>query len=1679
MEKSVDKIIALYNYIAELVKAGTKSVTDMSDHPVTLDVNKLPDDPDYIFCNQNVISGAEDCFFSIGKPELRRCPRPDKTFEKWLKPEWDNYKKDVALNEYIGNLEEPETLEYFVDDENRVAKFEAWKAKRDQWASEESVHIRTRGLFDQFYEIHSDFKADSESYELIIANGIFTDVTDKSINHPIITRRLRTSFDSDRNIIRVEDTDSYTELYTTLLREVNGINSNAIGSLEHELNIGDFFLIGAEANNFLNKFAHEISSECSFVSAEDDASRIRARFIISDSPVLIFRKRIAGTVSCIENIIKNINETAVVPAAILKLVGDSSEEIPEEYVEATISEQLAAVCGEDSDILLSKEANREQLEIAQRIEDYAAVVVEGPPGTGKTHTIANLLGHFLAQGKSILVTSYTKKALSVLKDKIEPGISDLCVSMLEDSNADMQRSIENIADKRARLSSSQLQKKIKRQEEVRSKIIKKLDSTREKIYKIKCAEQNSIVINGESLSPSEVAKFVQNNAKELSYIPGHVNVEKSLPLEIADLTFLYESNELISPDEEHELDGNMPSIGDLISPADFSKKVLLRKQLEEELNTVCEKQGWQIRFDQTSNKWTLMYGDESTLKNIDDDLVHRLEDIIDERSFQKSWQIKIAADGHKGDVFRDRWNLLFDCIESACEISKQYDSLAFGKIVDLGNASQADIDVYEKIKKDYHSNGKPSKFQMAFNNSYKSAHEEVRINGSIISNETDCDLIIRTIKLNDLREKCSNYWDELFTTDDVPRFFELNSERPEIIARKWIQDVLKYLNWTTDTYSTIKSVIESMGLDWRTIFGLDGYESSEDELNQVAEGIFSIIPSLHSISNYIIRIEELERTFEEVTEKLIPFSVKAVGIGKNLFNDLDSRNDKKYEQDYNRYLTVSGKLEVLNRRNQLISKLEPDAVEWATAISNRDGIHGKSELPDNIADAWKWNQYSQIIKELLEEPFSELIEKSVELSKGYRTATAKLAETKAWYYLIRRMEANNELGQNLEGWRQTVVKIGKGTGKNAPKLKNAARNLMGKCQNAVPCWIMTTNKAIESLKPAENHFDILIVDEASQADISSLAVAYMADKVIIVGDDKQVSPMAIGEDIDQSNKLAEMTIKDVIPNWHLFNSKLSLYDLAKQSYKPLMLKEHFRCVPDIIGYSNKLSYDFKIKPLRDSSSNLLPAMVPYRVKKGKKDGKSKTNRGEARTISALIKACMEQEEYKDKTFGVISLLGTEQAKLIYQRLISDISPAEMERRQILCGNASNFQGDERDVIILSMVDSNEKDGALPIANEGAEDWRKKRYNVAVSRARDQLWIVHSLDSANDLKPGDMRKDLLDYASNPSAIAQKIKKIEEDADSPFEAEVVKRLVSRGYNITQQWTVGAYSIDMVASCGNSRIAIECDGERWHSGEEKIREDMERQTILERAGWTFIRIRGSEFYTDKDATMERVFDELKTYNILPENTSDTVEANSSPLLDRIKNRVADILGESDEYKESLDLDTIEFALDDFAPDKRATVKSTHTRSSVAYFSGSSSNRRQETKLKQSEVKEVKRTASSVERTRYKSKAEKSKQKYEQISLFDSQKEKKRDSEKKRIVANTSKNIEKIITALNETGWEYIDNSENSDIIYLISDKANEDAERALLNTLNFPYEIEKRGTVATNNRRAWRIMVKEKEK
>ena len=188
-----------------------------------------------------------------------------------------------------------------------------------------------------------------------------------------------------------------------------------------------------------------------------------------------------------------------------------------------------------------------------------------------------------------------------------------------------------------------------------------------------------------------------------------------------------------------------------------------------------------------------------------------------------------------------------------------------------------------------------------------------------------------------------------------------------------------------------------------------------------------------------------------------------------------------------------------------------------------------------------------------------------------------------------------------------------------------------------------------------------------------------------------------------------------------------------------------------------------------------------------------------------------------------------------------------------------------------------------------------------------------MDSATELKPGDIRKTLIDYSLNPASAELRHAEIEEKADSPFEVGVAQALVDRGYRLVQQWKVGAYRLDMVAVCGKKTVAIECDGERYHSGEAKIREDMERQTILERLGWRFIRIRGSEYFRNPEKTIERVVSELSTYGIVPEASEVLPENTSSnfELLERVKACAARILSNT-QNENAVDIDTIAVALD-----------------------------------------------------------------------------------------------------------------------------------------------------------------------
>ena len=425
---------------------------------------------------------------------------------------------------------------------------------------------------------------------------------------------------------------------------------------------------------------------------------------------------------------------------------------------------------------------------------------------------------------------------------------------------------------------------------------------------------------------------------------------------------------------------------------------------------------------------------------------------------------------------------------------------------------------------------------------------------------------------------------------------------------------------------------------------------------------------------------------------------------------------------------------------------------------------------------------------------------------------------------------------------------------------------MEQAQTAVPVWIMPTYRVVESFDPATTMFDVVIVDESSQCDLFGLAALGIARKAVVVGDDKQISPQAVGIDESAVHELISQHIPD-LPQAELLDIKTSLYDLSKMRFPGvIMLREHFRCLPEIIEFSNQLAYGNAILPLREQPADpSWQTVIDVHIPDGYREPGTDTNPPEADYIVAKIAELCADPRYDGKTFGVISLLGDAQAELIQRKLIGRLGEQEVERRRIRCGNAYHFQGDERHIMFLSLVVAAGEGRRIGAMTKEAD---RQRINVAASRAQDQMWCIRSL-SPDELHPDDVRGRFIRYCQNPARVDDATSEAEDRFDSDFERDVYRHLIARGYRVKIQHRVGRFRIDLVIEGRRGRLAVELDGDAYH-GPDRWEADRNRQAILERLGWTFHRIRGSAYYRDPDAALTSLWDRLEALAIRPSDDS-----------------------------------------------------------------------------------------------------------------------------------------------------------------------------------------------------------------
>ncbi|KAL7539561.1 hypothetical protein ACHAXR_009389 [Thalassiosira sp. AJA248-18] len=435
-----------------------------------------------------------------------------------------------------------------------------------------------------------------------------------------------------------------------------------------------------------------------------------------------------------------------------------------------------------------------------------------------------------------------------------------------------------------------------------------------------------------------------------------------------------------------------------------------------------------------------------------------------------------------------------------------------------------------------------------------------------------------------------------------------------------------------------------------------------------------------------------------------------------------------------------------------------------------------------------------------------------------------------------------------------------------------------KCVRYIPCWILTTNQVNDYLPTEFGLFDLCIVDEASQSDFSALPSMLRANQWLVVGDGKQVSPT--------ENFTAETEIETLraslptSPFQDCFLPGHSIFDLCNQAFPigRVVLTEHFRCSPDIIKFSNETYYQGRLQPLRlpTSSEVMHPSLVDVYLRNGRKVGKS--NEQEAVKIVNMIEELVTlgretRRQQRPKTIGVISLVGEEQSRMIRGRLLDRIGPEAYKRHEILVGEPPSFQGSERDVIFLSMVSS---PGSVPTQSQLMYH---QRINVALSRARDRMVLVRSINRSHIPSAEDVKCAVIDFFSEFASndVAQ---------DNPMQGEpealfeyhsfntppmleriienVASTLGKSGYHVRSMGVVweGGLCIEDKSSGARAAVAVENCGEL----KEEYASTISQQRAIERVGWKCYRLDAFSWLLDCNSALEVLHGFLRSVDVRP---------------------------------------------------------------------------------------------------------------------------------------------------------------------------------------------------------------------
>lgn len=1496
-----DRGIRLIDFLTRLNQLRTKVVRDLNDYQNVLWLHEIPSEQRYCFTrawgdNENF---DPDIWIEIKKynePKLERVPE---ICEKWadqktlrntddfpkllssiniqvdkLNPDWDP--KDPVEEQYISTLE---TLN--LDNHPKVS--EEWdRYLETKWLPWSDLHRKwqeVQNIYSQLFSIYQQQQKLGEEFELVLAIGLLNwkPPTGHSVRRHLITSKADIIFDSRVGKFTVKASVEGPQLTVELdMLELGDQPKGAASTAEAAINSSDQdpwnrSTINPILSSLTNTLSDKGDGEYYGSNLKPTESRPEKKPIVDYSPAVILRKRsLRGLSQVLQTIRKQIVDGATLPPEFIDIVEGKNLESPSSAEKTQTSQE-----GHEISVKLPKTIffplpyNEEQKEIINRLDSSSGILVQGPPGTGKSHTIANLICHFLATGKRILITAQTPRALKVLHEKLPKALKPICISLLGSGIEEMEAlkdSVSSILNEQYKWNEANAIERIKELDKKNHLLKSQREEIRYRLRSIRELETRThILFDGAyNNTAAKIGIKVREESPNFNWFKDEINYKQEMPISKMELVKIRSEISSVPEEMRQEIGQAVPAPGkELPSIKEYADLISRYK----EASSFTSKEAYLIN----SPQWKLL--SESNISDIQSIIlaISKLNaEVISVCKRPMKW-----IEGAVYEMLTDNdtpWKEMLSISlvnlknlrEKARKISDQ--SLSLPKRYEIKKVL-ADA----KILQTHLEGGGKIGWGIFRDKIVKERMyliEEVKINGLACDKAVPLELLEEHL---DVLDRINNAW----------KIWEGKVERkpgPPFIQFATLEELQEALNRVVELYDLHQNAKEA-------IYSIQG-------LAEPTWHIAKEVIEFHNVCQFVVREKELKQVKEEignVSKKIQKISElpNAHPVVQEIIPILKKGDPNLYSIFVSRIEKIIEDSDCVKRSSMTLEKLEeiaPLFIKQLYLSPNDPCWEGRL---NSIEKAWDWARAKSWLRDFINaDDVESLIRQLERIDQDVNSNIAELSANHSWKYCFKRMSEQHR--RSLIGWQDNMRSIGKGTGKHAPKYRREAQRHLNECKGAIPAWIMPLHKVWDTVKPTPGIFDVIIVDEASQCGWQSIPLLYMGKRIIIVGDDQQISPQAVGLNKNSVQALMDEYLYD-FEHSDSFDAENSLFGHARRRFSaPIVLREHFRCMPEIIRFSNDLCYKgAPLIPLRQYPPKRLKPLISVHISDGYREGSGEKaiNRNEAEALVKEIIKCCKDERYAEKTMGVICLQGKAQAALIEKLLLDNIenegiSADELfKKRRLICGDSYSFQGDERHVIFLSMIVAPNE-----IISAMTKPDFQKRFNVAASRAQDQMWLFHT-PTANDLNESCLRRKLLDHFTNPQSNIDKalggkgeklrelahmanrsIEKPPEPFESWFELDVALQIAARGYRVIPQYSViEKKRIDLVIEGLQSRIAVECDGDYWH-GPDEYDKDAERQRKLERCGWTFYRIRESAFNYIPEETMNGLYHVLEHHGIHP---------------------------------------------------------------------------------------------------------------------------------------------------------------------------------------------------------------------